>query len=53
MKMISVIYDKEELRNRTYEIPEMGATELLPYLSEWLADFIIKHSNEIKTYNQK
>lgn len=48
-----VVYAKEELSNRTCEIQEMGVTTLFPYLSEWLSDFILKHSDEVKTYNQR
>lgn len=46
MEMLVVTYTKEELRNKTYEIPEVRIDEVLPYLSDWISDFIMQHSDD-------
>lgn len=43
--MLVKVYTKEELKSRTYETLELEIDELLPYLSDWMVDYIIQNSH--------
>lgn len=43
--MLIKTYTKEELRNETYVTPQLTIEDLLLYVSDWVADYIMQHSH--------
>ena len=46
MEMTVSTHTKNELKDGAYEVPELKIDALLPYLSDWLSDFIMNNSDD-------
>ena len=46
MEITVSTHTKNELKDGAYEVPELKIDALLPYLSDWLSDFIMNNSDD-------
>ena len=43
--MLIETYTKADLRSETYLTPLLTVDDILPYVSNWLVDYIMQHSH--------